>query len=272
MKPYVGQQEVFVACKIPKRKVFKFKVTEKIQYSLYLTNPLKFIFEPENGIYRMQIDRNDPRSQIFKLNKEIKYKTKSSDPLIVYPGRKNWTTISTGFISRAVFSACANDEYSCSSGHCIDFSKICNYESNCEDDSDEQYCEYTKKPQDHYDKRLSPAPDKNNPAPFDLKLMIERVNKIDMEDSIMQFTFTMIATWKDNRLSFNNLLEYPEPSLIPNEIAEAFWHPQISFTSAKTESRTIFHLDKNPGKFFALPKSFGKIAFKEGFESKLMDK
>ena len=264
-----------MACLINKRKLFKFKVTEYLGHNFYLTKPSKFIFETGNGRTRMKIIDEGSVKKIAiysNLNQKIFYESHTKELSEIHLGRFQWTNLipplEVGQQFTAILSTCTPDQFTCTSGHCINISLICNYESNCRDRSDEENCDYTKKPTEHYDKRLSPAPNKNDQEPFDVSLFMERVNQIGMEDSIMQLTLTLTASWSDNRLSFNNLLSPPELSLIPEEETLTFWHPQISFTTAKSESKYVFHLDKSPGKFYALPKEMGQFVIRDGYESK----
>ena len=270
-----NEKKLSFACVVPKNQQYILKASTTFKYDFILSNPSAFIFETLDGTLNMKIDKSTrpPKLAIVSnSNGSLLYSSEVYDPLAVHMGRTDWKNHITLYANdihfKSILSLCKNNEYTCNSGHCIDIKKICNYDRDCADSSDEKNCDAARKHQGYYDRRLSPASDAKNPTKLSLSFQLDRVIQINMDNSIVKLTLAVVAEWKDSRLAFNNLLLENKTTLVLKEVADTFWHPKITLVTASSSSKTAFHLDRFPGKTYAIATTNGKYSIQDGYERK----
>ena len=116
-------------------------------------------------------------------------------------------------------------EYTCSSGHCIDIQKRCNRVKDCKDNSDEEDCHLIEIPNTYnkigFPKRREGS---NSSVTLKTRVLIESINLIDTTEMAMEVTVKITMKWADGRLKFTNLPNHTK-SLVPTKTAEQLWLP-----------------------------------------------
>ena len=190
--------------------------------------------------------------KLFRTNSTWSLSTKDGTEYLNLPrgnpwGRHNWTTtkyyqeeacsFDDSWIE-VTFSRCSPiTEFSCSSGHCIDSLKRCDYVSDCEDKSDEKDCRVISIP-DNYEKTEPPkVTGKINP--IFTRVEILSVDNIDTLNSAMVLTVDFQLRWRDPRVTFLNIVSggrrmednFEE---IPKKYVDQMWLPleKVEHTNA----------------------------------------
>ena len=259
-------------CIIQKDKIFKFKQSKDLKHDFVLVNPDEFEFVSLKGDLKLTIDSDNGASALdYYFGKDFTAE-EIKDPISLM-GRKQWTIydfVEHTLVPQVIlFSVCDENEFTCSMGLCMPLNVTCNFEKSCPDGSDEEYCGTASKPGVFYDYRLSPAEGKNAIAPLSMKMFLDRVIKLDMEDNIMTLSLTMIVTWRDPRLVFKNLLPNGEPTLINKTVAQTIWHPRILLPTAATDSKETFYLDSEQGRVDAIATADGQMDTVGSYECKI---
>lgn len=145
-------------------------------------------------------------------------------------GRQKWSvkkldslcTFQKGHRS-LVLSICSNDEFTCTDGSCVLLSSRCDLVPDCEDWSDEHFCESVSLP-DGYLPNLSPPP----PIGFILNVSFSH---LELDLKTMTFTMKLIIQleWYDGRISFLNLREgaFVNTLAMDGERSKSVWVPKL---------------------------------------------
>ena len=266
-KPNLGRNEFL--CVIPKDTTFKFKVSKDISYDFNLLTTENMTFVSITHDMKLSIHGKEilVQSRHITLYESGIIRNDISSLM----SRKKWHDYAIGADKVVIFSTCESDEFTCSDGTCTELEVICNYEKDCADGSDEEFCEAANKQEGYYDIRLSPAISKFDLAPLKMQLFLDRVIDIDMEANTMSLTIRMILMWVDPRLIFKNLMPNGQPTFVDDRVVKMFWLPKITLNTASMDSKYKFHLDKWPGRVDAVSfeSAFGKREIKDGYEGKL---
>ena len=174
-------------------------------------------FYPKNGSlqqhvkFRIKNDRSFPTGRIqwsqYPLNGNLKDAKKS-------------------LIS---FSHCRfGDEFTCSSGKCVEKLKRCNHVKDCEDGSDEENCSYIAIPEE-YTNTTSPGSllqyhQSSFLARLRVQINILSIDAIDTCKMIVTLTMEIRIRWFDGRLTYKNLVEN-ETNFIPERESNGIWLP-----------------------------------------------
>ena len=114
-------------------------------------------------------------------------------------------------------------EFSCDSGHCIKWEKRCDYIKDCNDGTDEEYCNLVQIPKS-YKKQLPPGEPRSHHVPACLessqqghaecgslaiftKIAIINFDKIDAQDMMVGMTVDITMKWNDLKLTYENLID-----------------------------------------------------------------
>lgn len=142
-----------------------------------------------------------------------KWSLKKQDPLCTLQKRRK----------SLVLSVCSNDEFTCTDGSCVLLSSRCDLQPDCEDWSDEHFCETVSLP-DGYLPSLSPPP----PIGFILNISFSH---LELDLKTMTFTMKLIIqlAWYDGRISFLNLREgaFVNTLAMDGEGSKAVWVPKL---------------------------------------------
>ena len=265
-------------CLIAKDTIYHFRMSDNLIKDFKLLDSMNFIFEATTSLLQLSVT-NDQIAQIIDLKLEHE-----NDVLLSTPVRKNhlmgrhtWNYESDfaidGFTNEEnvviTFSTCTDLEFTCSNGACIELNIICNYENNCDDGSDEEFCNAIGEFYEHYDKRLSPAVAiEQKHLPLDIHLSLDNVIKFDINANSIVLSLTLTAIWKDHRVTFKNLRQNSKPTTVKRADAEDLWNPRIYMPTASTSDREKFYLDKQLGHLSATAEESGEIAFIDGYEGR----
>ena len=125
-----------------------------------------------------------------------------------YPlGRKVWT-VKKGICdledkqAEFTLSVCDSSMFTCDYGACIDLSKKCDLSNDCEDRSDEAYCDNIELPEGY---RETLAPRKRVGNPMMINVTISTFTDISTTHLKFAANFLLTLRWYDNRINFVNL-------------------------------------------------------------------
>ena len=127
-------------------------------------------------------------------------------------GRNNWTVIDfscnikSPTVVPVTISVCKfKDEFSCSSGACINIYKRCDNVIDCEDESDEKDCKIFKLPES-YDKSSAPKNGgEEGKASLYTTVDIINIDKIDTIAMEVGLTIELAVEWRDKNVEFQNI-------------------------------------------------------------------
>lgn len=188
-----------------------------------------------------------------------------SDPANLV-GRHLWTsTDNEKRTSKVIFSICTVGQFTCSSGECIDINDACNLLRNCEDESDEEFCEVGIDPTGFYDKRLAPFREDGSIRQISVELMLLRVVEVNMNENTITLNLKVNAIWRDPRLKFK-FLTSNKTTLIDKDISRKYWSPRITMETAIPAHRHLFNLDTFPGNVYATNFGLGKLTIFNSYE------
>lgn len=84
--------------------------------------------------------------------------------------------------------------FTCSNGDCIDMDRVCDFNTDYSDPSDEENCGGECFLLISYDKRMSPM----NKTKISLSLQLIHITRINMSDNTMMLTLKLTASGRDN--------------------------------------------------------------------------
>ena len=144
----------------------------------------------------------------------------------------------TGIIADLTFSACLPNKYTCNSGYCIPLHEKCTTELNCDDESDEQNCNYLQM-KDSYSKEILPLNKNRNPCIVYINATVFAFPSIDT--MILKFTtdFYLNLRWNDRRLHFRDLNNKTALNTVDMADKSKLWVPNLAFHNALGPFNTI---------------------------------
>ena len=174
---------------------------DKIYYWTRATNQGKFIFE---GIKNNKIYQNSFGTWILTDIKTGQALLQLEDKH--YPmGRFEWIKIQDNQTVMLSFDACKDDQFNCKNGKCISLTQRCNEKKDCSDNSDEEECSYLQMPDD-YNQGVAPLGyDKSGVLELRISSFKLEIDDIVDINNLINLQFGFITTWRDTRLTFENL-------------------------------------------------------------------
>ncbi|XP_045103032.1 uncharacterized protein LOC123499296 [Portunus trituberculatus] len=156
-------------------------------------------------------------------------------------------------VQRLKLTSCRGNTFTCGDGECIDISRRCNLELDCDDHSDELNCD-TLIIQPGYEKRLPPPKtDSDTPAGVTIDCDIMLIRKLDLLSAQLILDVAIKRTWYDSRIHFKNL--HPDHNL--NQISdpmEIVWYPDLSVVgSDNSHVVSTFYITKAWGQRSSRP-------------------
>ena len=170
-------------------------------------------------------------------------------------GRRSFTDVGTNKIRRITITKCNVTEFTCSDGECVPLDKLCNIDKDCEDYTDEQFCNVTEKRPSFYDNTLSGS----RPLRVNVSVTLLRILELSISDGKLQIELQIEAYWKDSRVEFHNLRTGIEVEIPPNDIVY-YWQPNIVLSDVIYVDHLALSMAKNPGEMFV-------TATEEGYHS-----
>ncbi|XP_047736394.1 glycine receptor subunit alpha-2 [Hyalella azteca] len=151
-----------------------------------------------------------------------------------YPfGRRIWNlttdvcTATAGSALEITLSPCGPGHFTCTDGKCIDFGSRCDLKFDCDDKTDESFCDIVNFPPD-YKLNLPPRPLSNSPLPISINVSIDTMD-INTETMMLSSSYNLRMTWYDNRLSYNNLKQLTRLNTLSKTQVDELWKPLIGF-------------------------------------------
>ena len=122
------------------------------------------------------------------------------------------------------FSHCwYGEEFTCTTGGCVEKSKRCNHAKDCIDGSDEEYCSPILIPPEYLDTK-PPQNGTLDLVKLNTSINILSIDSIDTDNMVVALTFEIRVRWIDSRLTYNNLVENTN-NFIPSREASGIWLP-----------------------------------------------
>lgn len=138
-------------------------------------------------------------------------------------------------------SICANQQFMCRSGHCIDHAYRCNLRYECQDGSDEDECDIVAV-NSAYRRHLPPRGAGDTALVLTPSLVLTRVASVDDMEMALDLEFLVAQTWRDDRLLFRHL-HVANKTLIPEREVSRIWTPRILILNV--EGGQMKHLDSS---------------------------
>ena len=197
-------------CVIPKNVQYKFKQSNNMikEYRITASGGGMYVFEAVSSYKQLGYNEMTNKIEVWdygflkydgrQYRTPKYYITKIRNPTFIM-GRHLWKEdthmteqIGNKEMNYAVFSQCADHEFTCTNGFCVNLNFVCDFKYDCEDASDEESCDFVSKPTGHYDKRLSPAiANDGNPTPLTLTVSLDRIVGVMMADSMVEISLTI---------------------------------------------------------------------------------
>ena len=222
-------------CSIEGTPVFTLKgldYTSWIDWNYYMHLGPTHEIEFYDGYKKTEIVLDDERWKVIPKNgnvsDHIDLTIKEEELFPV--GRKKWNFHSSNrnsYQKLLSFSPCDyNEEFTCSSGHCIPQRSRCNHASECQDSSDEENCYLIDIPESN---EVSKAPqiEKGSKKKISLvtKVEILSIDSIDTMKMVVGLTLKISVRWFDHRLVYRNLNSNGNETFIPENDAKKIWLP-----------------------------------------------
>ena len=159
-------------------------------------------------------------------------------------GRRDWELESPVCgqqegIRTLLLTNCAEDQFTCDDGKCIDRNHRCDQKYDCLDRTDESSCDIVLFPAS-YKKSLVPRSDSGDQKslPVVLNAIIKSVD-IDTMKTAMTLAFQLKQTWFDNRLEYVNLKIDSSLNRVSFNLMKNLWSPEVSFVNTPNNKHTI---------------------------------
>ena len=122
-----------------------------------------------------------------------------------------------------------NLTFTCSDGTCIDIHERCDTVYNCEDNSDELYCEPIAIDESTYKDHFPPTSPNSRMTIF-VMLDIRSISQVDEANSQFMSEVAVHLKWKDPRITFKNLKE--NGNFFDSEWHSVMWLPPLMFSNS----------------------------------------
>ena len=160
-------------------------------------------------------------------------------------GTNNWVVrndrlCQKGEVSKSLsLSACADSEFTCGDGLCIDMDGRCNGVVNCKDKTDEMDCRVAEI-DSGYNKLLTPPPGEGNmKVPVIIDVTIIAFRSFDISQSNFELQLILGMKWFDGRLNFNNLRDKKSLNVMGPTEKSSIWFPAVVFENTKDKINTV---------------------------------
>ena len=179
------------------------------------TNKQEWIFAPHSDYYKNTAAKMEAKENHL-LNHPIgRKKWLMNDPFCKVDGAHHFLTMSMCDFP---------NQFTCSTGHCIDIKYRCDLTKQCLDGSDEDFCDWVHIPSGYNAANPPESPDESKPIEIRTAINIENIDSIDTVNMILEMTTKLTIQWHDKDLTFSNLVA-EKHNIIPNEKLSMIWTP-----------------------------------------------
>ena len=138
-------------------------------------------------------------------------------------------------------TSCTEGLFTCADGRCVDISKRCNSNNDCNDWSDEMNCNLVVFPGSYF-KNFAPFLIKNNEmTKAEVKVSIDILDIIEVSENraSVMVKYILYMQWTDLRLTFRNLQEDFKSNRLTFAQMDLLWFPILTFTNTNDNEKVI---------------------------------
>ena len=153
-----------------------------------------------------------------------------------------------------LITSCGLGQFTCSDGTCINVTKKCDYEIDCEDETDEKFCNILIMPGKDI-ASLLPPPKLQHQSHFDveIKTVLQRVVHLELETFSVTTDIEVELSWRDSRIMFANLKSLITANSVDLDETLKLWLPSFEIyghnisSSTKTVKQSILRIRRDSG-------------------------
>ncbi|KAK8402088.1 hypothetical protein O3P69_001288 [Scylla paramamosain] len=135
-------------------------------------------------------------------------------------------------------STCADHQYTCSDATCVQLAKVCDFEFDCSDQSDEVGCTTAVLPQSY----LHSYPP-SVPLPVLAAVTVKRIINFDLLSMTFQINLNVTLIWKDHRVTFNHLqVKSRRRVVLIEDEQRKVWGPKLVVEDTVGDTQTSLEL------------------------------
>ena len=144
-------------------------------------------------------------------------------------------------IVRVKLTSCQDGQFTCSDGQCVKMDQRCDQIVQCRDESDEEDCRLLSL-KTSYNKKVPPIITVNassfSPVVVKVSTVLLKVVAIVEIENKIDFQFTIVMQWKENRAKFNNLKQDTSLNALTDEEISSLWLPRIIYDNTDQKEMT----------------------------------
>ena len=144
-------------------------------------------------------------------------------------------------IVRVKLTSCQDGQFTCSDGQCVKMDQRCDQIVQCRDESDEEDCRLLAL-KTSYNKKVPPIITVNastfSPVMVKVSTVLLKVVAIVEIENKIDFQFTIVMQWKENRAKFNNLKQDTSLNALTDEEIYSLWLPRIIYDNTDQKEMT----------------------------------
>ena len=141
----------------------------------------------------------------------------------------------------AKLTSCQDGQFTCSDGQCVKMDQRCDQIVQCRDESDEEDCRLLSL-KTSYNKKVPPIITVNassfSPVVVKVSTVLLKVVAIVEIENKIDFQFTVVMQWKENRAKFNNLKQDTSLNALTDEEIYSLWLPKIIYDNTDQKEMT----------------------------------
>ena len=145
---------------------------------------------------------------------------------------------------------CTMDEFTCDNGDCIDMEGRCNKQVDCDDKSDEIFCNLLKLDENSFLTLHPPMQDEK----LDIEISIDLLSIFNIDEINMKFHSKLRLTmkWRDSRLTFVNLME--KGNILSLDNIASIWIPILEFENSEDSDENSLNTQSGQNQVVSIQK------------------
>jgi hypothetical protein len=142
---------------------------------------------------------------------------------------------------RVKLTSCREGQFTCSDGQCVTMEQRCDQIVQCRDESDEEDCRLLAL-KTSYNKKVPPIITVNattfNPVLVSVSIVLLKIIRLVEVENKIEFQFTSVMQWKENRVQFNNLKQDTSLNALTDEEIHLLWLPLVVYDNTDQKETT----------------------------------